>query len=292
MPQWCSWAMIGQVIIMYFFATIAKLYPGWLDGTFPRIMLSNNPLPSLNPLLHHHLFHLFIAYSGILFDLLIIPLFLYKKTRTLAFFAALFFHIFNASILHIGIFPFFALTLIVFCYPPDFIRNLFFRRKPKLEYSAISFDSKPALMWFFIPYFIIQLALPVRHWFIPHDVLWTEEGHRLSWRMMLRSRQGETQFRIFDKKTSTLIPYDYKKRLTRKQQGFVSSHPDGIWQMVQIIKKEFAAKNQEIKIYVDSRVSINDDSYQTFINPNVDFVTVKWNYFGHNDWIIIPDEYK
>jgi vitamin K-dependent gamma-carboxylase len=289
MPQWCSWVMIGQLIIMYFFAAIAKLYPDWLDGTFAKIMFLNNKLPGISPLLNHPLFHLFIAYSGILFDLLIIPLFLFRKTRTLAFIAALFFHIFNASVLHIGIFPFFALAFVVFCYPPEFIRNLFFWRKPKIEFTAVAYDSQPVLIWFFIPYFIIQLALPVRHWFIPNDVLWTEEGHRLSWRMMLRMRQGETQFRILDKETNTRIAYDYKKNLTRKQQSFVASHPDGIWQMAQIIKKEFETKHQAVSIFVDSRVSVNGGSYHTFIDPNVDFASVKWNYFDTNEWIIIPD---
>lgn len=125
MPQWCSWVLIIQVAIMYFFAAIAKFYPGWLDGTFTSQLFSKNPFPSLNPVLKHHSFHLFIAYSGIIFDLFIIPLFLYKKTRSAAFFAAVFFHIFNAIFLQIGIFPFFALSFIVFCYPPEFIRTIF-----------------------------------------------------------------------------------------------------------------------------------------------------------------------
>ena len=292
MPQWCSWVMIGQLLIMYFFAAIAKFYTGWLDGTFPKILFLGSPFQSLKPILNHPFFHLFIAYSGIAFDLFIVPLFLYRKTRTIAFFAALFFHLFNAVFLQIGIFPFFALTFVVFCYPPDFIRKVFFKRKPKLKIVEHSFTSQPVLVWFFIPYFIIQLVLPLRHYMIPHDVLWTEEGHRLSWRMMLRARNGQTQFRIIDKTTNTLIAYDYKKRLTPKQQKFVAAYPDGIWQMAQIIKKEFARKNQKICIYVDAYVSINGGPYHVFIDPNVDFATAKWNYFCHIEWIKIPKEYQ
>lgn len=292
MPQWCSWVMIGQVFIMYFFAAVAKFYPHWLNGTFPRILFSNSAFESLKPLFDHHAFHLFIAYSGIAFDFLIIPLFLFKKTRTIAFFSALFFHIFNAVFLQIGIFPFFALTFIVFCYPPDFIRKLFFKKKPQLQLSETMCRSKNILIWFFIPYFIIQLILPIRHWFIPHDVLWTEEGHRLSWRMMLRARHADTDFRIIDKETKTIVPYNFRKNLTLKQQHFVAANPDGIWQMAQIIKKEFESKNQEVSIFVDSYLSINSDSYQRFIDPNVDFAEAKWNYFGHDNWILVPDEYK
>ena len=292
MPQWCSWVMIGQIAIMYFFAAVAKFYPDWLDGTFPRLLFSHSPFESLKPLLDHHNFHLFIAYSGIAFDLLIIPLFLYQKTRTIAFVSALFFHLFNAIFLQIGIFPFFALTFIVFCYPPDFIRNVFFKKKPQFEFAEVSYRSKPLLLWFFIPYFIIQLILPVRHWFIPNDVLWTEDGHRLSWRMMLRSRNAITHFRIIDKETNKLIEYNYKKRLTQKQQNFVAANPDGIWQMAQIIKKEFEEKGIKVAIYVDSQVSINNNPFQTFIDPQVDFATAKWNYFGHDAWVLVPDKYK
>jgi vitamin K-dependent gamma-carboxylase len=110
---------------MYFFAAIAKLYLGWLDGTFSKILFSGSPFSSLKPLLNHHSFHLFIAYSYLLFDLLIVPLFLYKETRTIGFVAAVLLHIFKAIFLQIGFFPFFALKLVIFCYPPDFIRSLF-----------------------------------------------------------------------------------------------------------------------------------------------------------------------
>ena len=292
MPQWCSWVMIAQIAILYFFATIAKFYPGWLDGSFTRLLFVNNPFEVIKQIVEHPSFHLFIAYSGILFDLLIVPLLLIRKTRSMAFFAAIFFHLFNAIFLHIGIFPFFALSFTVFFYPPDFMRKIFFKRKPILEETEINYETKLTLLWFFIPYFIIQLALPIRHWFIPHDVLWTEEGHRLSWRMMLRSRQAITHFRIIDKETDDLILYDYRKNLSDKQQNFVAANPDGIWQMAQIIKKEFADKNQDVSIFVDSQVSINGGMYQQFIDPNVDFATAKWNYFGHDEWILIPEEYK
>lgn len=292
MPQWCSWVMIAQIAILYFFATIAKFYPGWLDGSFTRLLFVNNPFEVIKQVVEHPSFHLFIAYSGILFDLLIVPLLLIRKTRSMAFFAAIFFHLFNAIFLHIGIFPFFALSFTVFFYPPDFMRKIFFKRKPILVETEINYETKLTLLWFFIPYFIIQLALPIRHWFIPHDVLWTEEGHRLSWRMMLRSRQAITHFRIIDKETDDLILYDYRKNLSDKQQNFVAANPDGIWQMAQIIKKEFADKNQDVSIFVDSQVSINGGMYQQFIDPNVDFATAKWNYFGHDEWILIPEEYK
>lgn len=289
MPRWCSAVMIFQMGIVYFFATVAKFYPGWLNGSFTRIILSNTEFETFKNLFSQHWFHLFIAYSGIFFDMLIVPLLLWRRTRTIAFLAAIFFHIFNAIFLQIGIFPFFALSFIVFFYPPEKIRSIFFKKKIPIQYSEPINANKPALLYFFVPFFIIQLILPIRHHFIKGDVLWTEEGHRLSWRMMLRQRTGYANFKIIDKKTQIEIPYDYLKRLSSKQQRFVSSNPDGIWQMAQIIKKEFAKKGTDVSIYVMAEASINGEKLKPLINPETDMAAAKWDYFFHNEWVLLYD---
>lgn len=289
MPRWCSAVMILQMAIVYFFATVAKFYPGWLDGSFTKIILSNTEFESFRGLFSQHWFHLFIAYSGIAFDMLIVPLLLWKRTRTIAFLAAISFHIFNAIFLQIGIFPFFALSFTVFFYPPEKIRSLFFKKKIPVQYSEPIIGNRSVLLYFFLPFFIIQLILPVRHHFIKGDVLWTEEGHRLSWRMMLRQRQGYATFRVIDKKTQTEIPYDYLKKLTPKQQGFVGANPDGMWQMAQFIKKEFAEKGTDVSIYINAEASINGGKFKKLINPETDMATAKWDYFFHNDWILMYD---
>jgi vitamin K-dependent gamma-carboxylase len=62
--------------------------------------------------------------------------------------------------------------------------------------------------------------------------------------------------------------------------------------MTQIVKKEFEAKNHEFAIYVDSYVSINGGNYLLFIDSNVDFVHAKWNYFGSDVWVKIPQQHQ
>jgi vitamin K-dependent gamma-carboxylase len=149
MPLWCSAVMISQVAIVYFFATVAKFYPGWLNGSFIRLLLSNTEYESFRPFFSQHWFHLFISYSGILFDMFIVPLLLWKRTRTIAFLAAISFHIFNAIFLQIGIFPFFALSFIVFFYPPEKIRKLFFKKKNIRNPSR---KTKPCFPIFLFPF--------------------------------------------------------------------------------------------------------------------------------------------
>ncbi|RZJ62138.1 MAG: hypothetical protein EOO45_22740, partial [Flavobacterium sp.] len=164
MPAWCSWVMIAQVAIVYFYATVAKFYPGWLDGTFTRNLLEQSfEQPFLLELAGQKWFYMFIAYAGIAFDGLIIPLLLYKRTRTIAFLASLVFHIFNSVTLEIGIFPFFALSFVVFFYPPEKMRRIFFKKKPVVTDDAPIYENRNILYYFFIPYFIVQLLLPLRH---------------------------------------------------------------------------------------------------------------------------------
>ncbi len=289
MPRWCSLITILQMAIVYFFATVSKLYPDWLNGNFIRILLAGRThWPPLNALYSHEYFHLFISWSGLLFDFLIIPLLLFKRTRTVAFLASLVFHLFNSVTLQIGIFPFFALSFIVFFYPPELIRRRFLKKKPAFTPPVKTFAPNP-VVYLLIPFFLLQVALPLRHWFIPGDVLWTEEGHRLSWRMMLRQRYGFTQYDVVDKKTGQKVRYPIEK-LRHKQRNFVTSKPDGIWQMSQRIKSEYAKKGQDVSVFVQSSMSVNSSPYRRFIDPKIDMAAADYNYFGHSDWILTYDD--
>lgn len=288
MPKWISLLFIFQIGIVYVFAALAKLYPDWLNGSFTKnLLLGTTTSPFLIEIFSQKWFYLFIAYAGIFFDLLIVPLLLFKKTRTLALLASLVFHLFNAVFLQIGIFPFFALSFALFFYDSNSIKQLFFKSKPTEEkLSGFSALNSGILVYsIFIPFLFIQLLFPLRHYLIDGDVLWTEEGHRLSWRMMLRERSGYIIIKIKDVVTEKEAVYDYHKNLTQKQINNLATKPDFIWQYCQRIKKEY--KNQQISIFIDCKNSINRGDYKTLIDPKQDFVTAEWDYFWHNKWIVL-----
>lgn len=291
MPAWCSLVMIVQVSIVYFYATIAKFYPDWLDGTFTKNLLSESVSdPELREFMTQKWFYMFIAYAGIAFDMLVIPFLLFRKTRTIALIASVIFHIFNSITLQIGIFPFFALSFVVFFYPPGSMRKLFFRKKPAAPaIGTISYEGKSVLYYFFIPFLIIQFLLPLRHHLIRGDVLWTEEGHRLSWRMMLRTRHGDTDFTIIDKQTGDKLFYHFMQDLTHKQRHNMETKPDMIWQMAQRIKRYYAETGKDVAVYADTRVSINGRPYLRLIDPETDLAAAGWNYFFHSDWVLLYD---
>ena len=285
MPYWVSLLFIIQISLVYFFAAVAKIYPDWLDGTFTKnLLIGSTDISFIQNIFSKKWFYLFIAYSGIVFDLLIVPFLLFKKTRTVAFIASLIFHIFNAIALQIGIFPFFALGFIIFFYEPETIRKIFFRKRISISTETINLKQAKVVRYILIPFLIVQLLLPIRHHFIKGDVLLTEEGHRLSWRMMLRQKSGYIQFTIVDNDTQKSTAYYYNKNLTYKQVNALATKPDFIWQYCQRIKKEYEGKN--ISIFIDCKTSINQKPYQTLIDPKQDFATAKWDYFFHNDWVL------
>lgn len=288
MPQWCGFVLIFQMAIVYTYASIAKIYPDWLDATVLEILMkSKKEYYVVGELLQQKWLHYLLAYGGVLFDLLIIPALLWKPTRKGAFIIAVCFHLFNSFVFQIGIFPYMSLALCVFFFDPKVIKNIVFKNKPFYNQDEIIIPSyKPVLLAICSVYFLIQIGLPLRHWFIKDDVLWTEEAHRLSWRMMLRSKYGIAHYTVVDKATQkkTIIKLD--DYLTKKQKNLASSRPDVIWQFAQRLKQKFKAEGKDVSVFVDCRISVNRKPLKLLIDPKEDLSLVKWDAFKHNDWIL------
>lgn len=288
MPAWCKWVFVVQLLILYSFASINKIYPDWLNGSFIELLMKGKAhYPIIGDVLQHKSVHYFLIYGGIFFDGLIIPALLFKPTRKIAFFASIFFHMFNSIVLQVGIFPYLSLAFSLFFFSPETVKTIFLKRK-ELYTSQDIFTPKYSnvIIAIFSVYFLIHLALPLRHHYFKDDVLWTEEGHRLSWRMMLRAKSGTASYRVIDKATNTQIPIKLNDYLTKKQQRGASTKPDVIWQFAQHLKKDFAKKGKDVSVFVTSYVSVNGKRSKQLIDPKVDLANQEWYHFKHHDWIL------
>ncbi|GAB5401068.1 MAG: HTTM domain-containing protein [Aureisphaera sp.] len=288
MPQWVKIILILQVFIVFTYASIAKMYPDWFNLKAPALlMLGKQKYWLIGNLLQETWVHYSIAYFGLLFDLLIIPLFIWKRTRVLAFGLSLFFHLFNSIVFQIGIFPYMSIAFAFFFFSSE---TLIKRCKLKREvYQGndikVSSIAKPAILVFSI-YFLFQIGLPLRHWFFTDDVLWTEEGHRLSWRMMLRSRSGLLSVWVEDKETGERTKYPYKEMLSKKQKRNVQTKPDLIWQLAQRIHAIELEKGNDVAVFANCKVKINGGVYHPLIDPKVDLAQEEWHPFQHHEWIL------
>lgn len=292
MYQYVKWIFVLQLFIVYTFAAIAKLYADWLDFSFIKILMQNKAdYYMIGDLLQQARTQKIIAIAGILFDLLIIPALLWRPTRKLAFVLSVFFHLFNSIVFQIGIFPYLSLAFVVFFFEPESIRRIFLKKKLPYRADELEVPSyKKLLLTVSGIYFVIQFLLPIRHYFIKDDVLWTEEGHRLSWRMMLRSRSGTVQFKVVNRETAESNIVTLEDYLSKSQKRKIGSYPDFIWQFAQHLKKEYEQQGEDVSVFVKSNVRVNGKEFRPFIDRTVDLANESWNHFQHHEWILPSKE--
>jgi hypothetical protein len=296
-PHWYKVFLVGLLCMVFMYASKAKWYPGWYEGTFVELAFSGKKYYWLiGSWLQYKWLQIGVTWGGIVFDFVVIPMLMFRKTRWFAFGLFVFFNLFNSVVFLIGIFPYLMIGSSVLFFTPEVVRQRFFPGKPKADLTYMPSPLPPFKqlgLAVYLIFCVVQLLLPLRYHFIEGDVLWTEEGHRLSWRMMLRIRQGRTMFHIIDNDSGHSEKVRPGKYLTTKQARMMSSHPDMIWQFAQWLKRKYASEGKEnISIYVDTKVKVNKSKYYPIIDPTADLAAVKWKWYTHNEWIIpYPYEY-
>ncbi|MEO1050867.1 MAG: HTTM domain-containing protein [Bacteroidota bacterium] len=288
-PRWCIWFFVVQVSIVYIYASIAKIYPDWLRADPISIWFdAKSSYPIIGPVLQFEWVRWGVAYGGIMFDMLIAPAMLWRRTRVYAFWVAVFFHLFNSAVFQIGIFPFLGIALFVFFFEPETIRRIFFKKKPTTSFDGLHlYDTSKPLVYLFAIWFAIQIALPLRHLMFPGNANWTEEGHRLSWHMMLRAKNGYVRFIVKDPSTGEEWKVRPTEFLTKKQARVIAIRPDMCWQFVQFLKQKYQEEGREkVEIYAKGKARLNKRPYQDIYDSNVDLASVEWKKFEHADWIV------
>ena len=290
-PAWTLWLLRAQVGIPYFFGGIAKLNRDW--------MIAGEPMRTwLHPLTKVPGGHIFAAdwvvygfvISGLMLDLLVVPLILWRRTRLFAFVAAIAFNLINSVIFDIGIFPWLMLGALFIYFPPDLLRR--FARafmSPGEEFddaSQVSVSPKTIAEGSSCPtlsgsqklvagllaaYLAIQIVLPFRHYLYPGNVSWTEEGHNFSWHMKLRTKVGETIFTVTHPRsgqTWTINPKDY---LESHQLMKVATKPDLLLLFAHHLAEEKRREGfEDVEVRARAMVSLNGRAPQLLIDPNVD----------------------
>ena len=305
-PKWtidCIKLLLG---IVYVYAGLAKINSDWLYKAMPlKIWLpSKYDLPFIGEsLMQQEWFHIAMSWSGMLYDLSIPFLLLYKRTRIFAFVLVVFFHVFTRVLFPIGMFPYVMIvgTLIFFDYRVhkrilNTIRRLFnfLRLKASnIENSSYKVSNRKIILPIIVLFFTIQLLLPFRYVLYPNELFWTEEGYRFSWRVMLMEKEGYAEFKIVNTETGHSFSVNNSDFLTAFQEKQMSTQPDFILEYAKYLKQHFLAQgHKNIEIYVDSYVALNGRSSERFINPKVDLLKQTESLKTKN-WILpFKDEIK
>jgi hypothetical protein len=205
----------------------------------------------------------------------------------------------NQQLFSIGIFPFLALGTALLFFPPDWprFRWLRARHRPPRQPIVASWPAPPrgwrlrpakgVLLGVLGVYLALQVLMPLRHFAIPGNVSWTEEGHRFSWHMKLRDKDADAQFEIVaaDGSRSLVDPSQY---LTNWQYDEMSSRPDMIVQFARHVKEKTGSVGLgDVEVRAQVAASLNGRDEQTLIEPEVDVSEVELQgLLGHADWVV------
>jgi vitamin K-dependent gamma-carboxylase len=127
-PAWSVYLIGIQLAIAYFFGGVAKIGIDWLLARPLAIDLGGlTDLALVGPIFEQMWVLRFIAYSGLLLDLIIVPLLLWRRSRGIAFTLITSFHLLNAFWYQIGIFPWFMILATTIFFAPNWPQRLLAR---------------------------------------------------------------------------------------------------------------------------------------------------------------------
>jgi vitamin K-dependent gamma-carboxylase len=235
-PFWPIFLLRAQLLIAYFYAGVAKINKDWLLDAAPvrwflaepgvlgpyEKFLSAAQFQAVKGFVESEGFAFFLSYTGLVFDLTVGFLFLFRRTRILALVLTLCFHAMNHFLIFDDIewFPVVGIwTALIFLDPDWPLRFAKWVRPP--------FVSKPDSNWFWpglllIPgvgaalgwkmkessrpvlkgpvstrvaaviagWVILQILIPLRHYAIAGDGRFTYEGMSFSWRLKTEIRRA------------------------------------------------------------------------------------------------------
>ncbi|HZH04049.1 MAG TPA: HTTM domain-containing protein [Myxococcaceae bacterium] len=276
-PAWVLWTLRAQVGCVYLFGGIAKLKPDWLIHAQPlKIwLLANTDLPVIGPFLGMPGVPHLLSVAGALFDLGVVPALLWSRTRPLAYSALLGFHLLTGVLFQLGMFPWVMAASALLFFPPDWPSRVR-QRLGRLKAGAAPrpggpFSTRwagPALAAAFLA---VQLFLPFRHLTYPGNVLWTEQGFRFSWNVMLMEKDGVAEFLVRDRPSGRVWVVHPKDYLMPYQAKMMSAQPDMVRDFARFLARTFQARGlAEVEVRANVFASLNGRPRQRLVDPQVD----------------------
>ncbi|MCH4823424.1 HTTM domain-containing protein [Gramella lutea] len=284
-PRWCIDSIKLLLGIVYFYAGLAKINSDWLFRAMPlKIWLpSKYDLPLVGDFMQQEWVAYAFSWSGMLYDLFIPFLLLWKRTRLFAFLMVIVFHVLTRVLFPIGMFPYIMIVSALIFFSPkvhhkilETISTWFRINRQRFDNSRLLFPNSKArkfLLSVVGAFFVIQLLFPWRYLMYPGELFWTEEGFRFSWRVMLMEKAGFAQFKIVDAETGKGFLVTNSDFLTPFQEKQMSFQPDFILEYAHFLADHFREQGHEnIEVYVESYVGLNGRKSVPYISPDVNLL--------------------
>ena len=289
--NWHLWVLLLQVGSVYFFAGIAKIKPDWLLHAQPLTIWlhANNDLPLIGSLLDEKITAYAASWFGMLFDVSLPFLLLWKPTRVWAYAAAIFFHLFTGMLFHIGMFPYIMIFCALLFFPSTthkkWLQKVFAKNTEIPSDKTASFRYRFAF-YALVPFFLFQILMPFRYLAYSGDPFWGEEGFRFSWNVMLMEKNGLCEFQVYNpdsQTTKTVYPHEW---LTPQQERMMSTQPDMILQFAHILAaNEKSEGNPHAQVYSNCYAAVNGRAGRQLIDTRTDLAQESES-FSHKPWIL------
>ncbi len=288
--------------IVYIYAGLAKINSDWLIEAQPLGMWLRvkTAVPLLGNMFQYKWVHYFFSWFGMLYDVFIVFFLLNRKTRPVAYFFVIAFHILTRILFPIGMFPYVMIISTLVFFDASLHEKIILALQKGisvLSRGKVVWDSNKSDGIYFqktnkivliviAVFFTIQLLLPWRYLMYPEELFWTEEGYRFSWRVMLIEKVGIATFSIVDPSTGKRFEIRNNDFLTSTQIKQMSTQPDFILQYAHMLKDHYIREGiAQPEVYVESYVTLNGRLSQAFIDPTINLVGEKES-FAHKKWIL------
>jgi len=275
-PAWAIWLLRAQLAVVYVFGAVAKCNPDWLLQAEPlRLWLgANADLPIVGPWLEEVWVAYVFSYAGLLFDASIVPLLLWRRTRSLAYAVVLAFHLLTALLFPIGMFPWLMIGLTPIFFAADWPRRLL-RPAPRAAAPVA-----PAAGWRLAPllglaWIVIQVAVPLRHFAYAGDPYWHEAGFRWAWQIMVMEKYGRASFDVSDPQSGETWHVRPSEELTSLQERMMATQPDMILSYAHHLASRFAAQvGHPVQVHADVLVTFNGRPNARLVDSGVDLASL------------------
>lgn len=285
-PALTVWALRFQLGVVYTFAGIAKLNPDWLLRAEPlhTWLSARTDRPFVGPLLDEPFVALAFSWAGAVFDLTIIGWLLWRRSRPIAYLVLVVFHVATAMLFQIGVFPWVMIALTPIFFEPDWPQRLRTRltRRTSNPARATAARTTPtarrvdrSTIALLAALALLNVALPLRHWFSQGNVRWNDDGYEWSWRVMLTDRTGFLEYEVTDPATGRRWTVPPELVLTEWQAAEAETRPQLALATAHLVAAEFAERgHDDVEVRADHHVAFNGRLHQRMIDPAVDLTEV------------------
>lgn len=297
-PYWSVWALRAQVEIILILAGLVKITEDWLKLEPLGMWLRDRSATWVFGDLAYYDWVVAVgAYGTVALHVLGAPLLLFRRTRLPIFIVYCLFHISNADLFGIGIFPWLTIAVTTIFFAPDWPRQLFRRLHGWFE-DLPPRPSRPAppataqTLWtrsivcVLVGWMALQVLIPMRFALYPSEVRWSQEGHRFSWRMKMFDREGRGYFSVVDRDSGQRWLVDPEDHLTRRQARKMLTTPDMVLQFAHFLEDTWAERGHgDVAVHAHVEMALNGREFQPLVHAHIDLTTRRRELWPPADWI-------